>query len=177
MIVGKGFHCDDYRKRQKVSVEERFWSKVDKTGNCWLWTANSDRRGYGKFSLQCHTYRSHRVAYQIAVGPVPDEMLILHKCDTPACVNPDHLYVGTHQMNMKDRQNKGRAAYGKRNGMSTHPETILRREASPRAKITMAIADSIRKDHAEGFKSHQKLGAKYGIKKSQVHNILTGKQW
>ena len=87
----------------------RFWSKVVDTGYCWEWQARKTVDGYGVFRLPKSTILSHRVAYQIINGVIDPTLQVLHKCDNPCCVCPDHLFTGTHADNMKDKQRKGRA--------------------------------------------------------------------
>lgn len=94
----------------KLSAEERFWLYVSPEPNsgCWLWIGSGDRRGYGSFSYQGRSRSAHRWAYEHYMGPIPDGMMVCHKCDVPACVNPDHLFLGTNSDNMKDCYRKGR---------------------------------------------------------------------
>lgn len=100
----------------KESIKERFMRHVSPEPNsgCWLWTSLGDGRGYGKFSLQGKRRRAHRVAYDLFVGPIPDDAHVLHHCDVPCCVNPAHLWVGTHTDNMRDCCRKGRKAQQKK---------------------------------------------------------------
>lgn len=90
--------------------EDRFWRFVDKKGDdeCWNWTANKDRRGYGLFNNSITT-KAHRLSWIISNGDIPDGMVICHKCDNPSCVNPNHLFIGTIKDNNLDKEAKGRA--------------------------------------------------------------------
>jgi hypothetical protein len=96
-----------------VSLVTRFWLKVDRRGDneCWLWTASTTGNGYGQFSPTCHppkTGYAHRFSYELHYGPIPAGMLVCHTCDNPRCVNPKHLFLGTHQDNATDMKQKGR---------------------------------------------------------------------
>ncbi len=91
---------------------ERFLSLIDRTGpnGCWLWRGRFFRSGYGVF-YQAGKYRkTNRVAWEIFVGPIPAGLHVLHHCDNPSCVNPAHLWLGTHSDNMADKVAKGRQA-------------------------------------------------------------------
>jgi hypothetical protein len=94
-------------------IDVRFWAKVNKTPTCWLWTASTTRRGgYGQINWNGRMQRANRVSWQIAYGDIPQGLQILHKCDVPACVRPDHLFLGTHLDNMNDARQKGRMIDG-----------------------------------------------------------------
>jgi hypothetical protein len=95
-------------KRPLRPVEERFWEKVDKTGDCWVWKAHLLYNGYGRFSINLKTEYSHRVAWFLEHGEWPKGKHVTHICDNPACVRPDHLVLGTVEDNMADRNAKKR---------------------------------------------------------------------
>lgn len=98
-------------------IAARLWSKVNvplhknAASMCWNWTA-STTKGYGQMVVAGKMLRAHRIAYEVAFGPIPDGMHILHKCDNPLCCNPAHLSVGSHDDNMRDKADKGRAWCG-----------------------------------------------------------------
>ena len=99
----------------------RFWTKVKKTKDCWLWTASIVGNGYGGFSLDGQMRRAHRVAWELTFGPVPDGYQVLHKCDVRPCVRPDHLFLGTHTDNLRDAAAKGRVG---KPGFHWRPEKL-----------------------------------------------------
>ncbi len=90
------------------SFAKRFWGKVLRTGDCWLWVGARNPKDYGKLGLYGKTLASHRVSYELSFGPIPDGLAVLHKCDNPPCVRPDHLFLGTLKDNSQDCLAKGR---------------------------------------------------------------------
>ena len=102
--------------RKDNSMPVRFWAKVSKSAGCWLWNAGTDTFGYGEiknsgFDVNLRPrlgLKAHRVSYILHFGEIPSGMLVLHKCDVPACVNPEHLFLGSQLDNMRDRLEKGR---------------------------------------------------------------------
>jgi hypothetical protein len=97
---------------QPRPFEQRFWEKVDRRGpdQCWLWTAALTGNGYGVIRLDTHLPRvqAHRASWMLSNGPIPDGLWVLHRCDTPRCVNPAHLFLGTRADNVQDMIAKGR---------------------------------------------------------------------
>jgi len=90
-------------------TEKKFWEKSKANGHgCWEWTGSIDKDGYGQIHLHGKTIRAHRFAYMLVNGETPDNKHVLHTCDNPACVNPNHLWLGTNQDNVDDRERKGR---------------------------------------------------------------------
>jgi hypothetical protein len=90
-----------------MTVEERFWAKVRKGDGCWEWNA-AKRLGYGKFAYEGKVIDAHRLSWLLHFGPIPEGMLICHRCDNPPCVRPDHLFLGTRADNTHDMDAKGR---------------------------------------------------------------------
>lgn len=91
---------------------QRFWKRVEKSDGCWLWTGYLNKWGYGRFrGPDGRKILTHRFSWELHYGPVPPDMLVLHHCDVPACVNPDHLFLGTDADNCHDRDRKWRLAH------------------------------------------------------------------
>src|SRR3989442_111886 len=96
-----------------VEQVSRFWAKVDKSSDCWIWTGALSQRGYGEFSVLSGSWvLAHRFSWQLHFGAIPVGLCVCHACDNRTCVNPSHLWLGTHTANMKDKQVKGRAKTG-----------------------------------------------------------------
>jgi hypothetical protein len=137
---------------------DRFMSHVAKQDyGCWLWTAFRMKNGYGNFRTPARHELAHRASYRLFNG-VLDERDVMHSCDNPSCVNPNHLSLGTRADNMKDAKAKGRNARGDTHGMSkiTEADAIqIRRTTSPQAAIA----------------------AQYGLSQSTISQIRTGKRW
>jgi len=107
-------------------VEIRFWRHVVKTPECWIWTGHTNRRGYGKITtVKNSSIRVNRLSWMIHYGPIPDGMWVLHHCDNPHCVRPDHLFLGTSTDNMRDASLKGRISRGERRYNATIPDADI----------------------------------------------------
>ncbi len=152
------------RTRRKEDWQARFWAKVNKTETCWLWVARCNRKGYGEFrSEDGSTQLAHRISWLIAHGKFPDPCA-LHSCDTPACVNPDHLFEGTVGDNNRDMYAKNRGFRGQ------HAPSGERNGA---AKLTRADVDFIRNSPL----SSRKIAPQFGVCFQSIINIRAGKVW
>lgn len=145
------------------TLEQRFWAKVHKTDTCWLWTAAKINGGYGSIGYGDKMVLAHRLSWELHNGPTHEELCVLHKCDAPACVNPDHLFLGTHADNMTDMTKKGRRVSTPRSG-----------ESNGRAKLTVAQVRDIR---AREGQSQRALAKEFGLGQTQISHILSGKGW
>jgi hypothetical protein len=158
----------------------RFWSKVDRSGACWLWTASTVGNGYGKLSVSGVRILAHRFAYLITYGVFPSELCVLHNCDTPACVNPKHLWLGTYADNVHDMMNKGRRVSnvprGEQHFFRQHPELMMRGEQHGRALLTNEQVREMRKHYTDG-ESIRILARRYSVSKSTVYHIVIGDTW
>ena len=142
-------------------LAERFNEKVSiSDSGCWMWIAATDANGYGKFGIGRKAFYAHRVSWEIHNGPIPEGMFICHRCDTPGCVNPSHLFIGTQSDNMRDCAEKGRAVDNSG-------------EKSPAAKLNANDVLEIRA--ASG--THREIASKYHINHSQVTRIKGRKLW
>lgn len=141
---------------------QRFWPKVDakNPNQCWNWTGSRGTTGYGYFKATGRNVRAHRFMWEIANGPVPDGLQVLHHCDNPSCVNPGHLWLGTISDNIKDSFAKGRKNFAG--------------ERCPAARLTREQALFIR-DHKEI--NPFALAKQFGVSKAHVRHIQAGNTW
>jgi hypothetical protein len=157
-----------------ATLEERFWSKVRKTDQCWLWTAGKHVFGYGRIRVlhdgKWSMVEAHRVAWEIANGRVPEGLWVLHSCDTPACVRPDHLFLGSQTDNMRDAVMKGRHSLGSP-GVSRNRGT-----ANPSARLSYEKAREIRARFETGESSDQ-LAVDFKVSAGHIRSILAGLKW
>lgn len=141
---------------------EKFWSRVNKAVNgCWEWTGSTNTGGYGNTRWGRKTALTHRLAYSLSCGPIPDGACILHSCDNRTCCNPSHLRIGTHRDNMADMRIRGR-----RRGIGTGA-------SNGRARLTQEQVDAIRRSPHGKIR----LSRQYAISPAQIQRIRAGKQW
>jgi DNA-binding transcriptional regulator YiaG len=161
------------RKLGAKSPLERFHASYipEPNSGCWLWIG-CPSHGYGRLKVEGRDVRAHRYSWQIANGPVPDDLLTLHRCDVPLCVNPEHLFLGTQQDNCDDMIRKGRHSRGSAHSLAQQ-KTRSRGENSPAAKLTFQQVREIR----VSAMAQQKLAAIYGVEQSTISRIKQGKIW
>lgn len=151
-----------YHNRNGATVAERLANRSVRDANgCLIWQGNKLPFGHGIITMKGRkTRRTHRVAWELANGPIPSGMCVCHRCDVPACINPDHLFLGTIADNNADMMRKGRhvAHPGERNG---------------RARLTAAQVQAILADPRRQID----IAAEYGIKQPQVSRIKRGQTW
>jgi len=149
-------------ERTKRPPEDRFWKKVDKSGDCWEWMAGKNKSGYGQFHYG-NLWGAHRFSWLLHNGAIAEGLFVCHVCDNKGCVNPAHLFLGTNQDNLQDASKKGRTArqHGESHGQS---------------KLTEVQVLSIRREYAEG-KTQRQLARKYNVSQQHISGIVTRKKW
>ncbi len=153
-IAGRGI--------RSTPIEERFWKHVEKTIDCWLWTAQRDRQGYGRINCERSPVLTHRLSWEIHNGPVPEGKFVLHSCSNHACVNPDHLYLGTYTDKVAQSMSNGRTNRGER---------------SSAAKLTKEIVTEIRRRYNAGGISQPQLAQEYNVSQFTIRDIVQRITW
>lgn len=150
---------------QKCGVKQpEFWSLVEKKSEteCWLWLGAINPWGYGRFKFNGVQTMSHRVAYRLTTGENIDGKVAMHKCDTPACCNPNHLVIGTHADNQQDKFKKNRQAKGETNGQSFLTEQQVK---EARSKYKPRVV------------TYKMLANEYGVCKDTMQKAIRGIYW
>jgi hypothetical protein len=157
--------CAGHGQRETRSEAERFWEKVDRRGSdeCWLWTSTRNPKGYGHFQSGRRAMLAHRMAYLLTYGPIPGRLDVLHRCDNPPCVNPAHLFAGTHAENMADMVAKDRSRKN-------------RGESIGASKLTASQVQVIRQKYSAGVKVCV-IAEEFGINRNTVRHIVRRITW
>lgn len=153
------FRSGDPDKGRGLAISKRLWLYVDKgdPDECWNWKGKKRPHGYGRTSINGKGIDAHRASWLIHNGEIPEGMCVLHKCDNPSCVNPAHLFLGTHLDNTLDMFAKGRAN-------------------CPPRKLSHEQVQEIRLRHKEGRGTCNGMAAEYGISNAMISMILRGKR-
>lgn len=178
--------------RWQGTTESRFWAKVNKDGpipshipelgQCWVWKAarrGRDEYGYFRFGREA---AAHRVSWILANGPIPENApCVLHRCDNPACVRPDHLWVGTKRQNNADMVQKGRAVTpppgkGRAPGSVNKGCGIPKGEQRPRARLTDALVRETRTRHSSD-ESMASIAREFDVSRGLIWKIIHRKRW
>lgn len=154
------------QRRRVTPLRERFYNafEFDLNGGCWLWFgAMINGTGYGSISHNSKNIAAHRLSWEIHHGPIPDGLCVCHHCDVRACVNPDHLFLGTHADNMHDKDRKGRGGYLL--GEENHSSKL-------KARDIPIILDRLRQGQ-----TCRQIGDSYGLTECAINAIRRGKSW
>ena len=141
-----------------ASEIDRFWARVRKSDACWEWTACLLKTGYGQAQYAGRNQSTHRIAWQINFGDIPDGLCVLHHCDNRRCVRPEHLFLGSIADNNRDAASKNRCARSL-------------------AKLTVAQVHEIRTLLAGRRGGYKELAARYGVHFSQIGKIAREETW
>lgn len=150
-------------EQQRLRFEAKY--RVDGHTGCWLWQHAKTPWGYGHVTLNKRTVAAHRIAWELQHGPIPVGKILCHKCDVTSCVNPAHLFLGTHSDNTRDMFAKGRdnRARGERRGA---------------AKLNAAQVIEIRHRYgSERGATHRSLAREYGVGRTTIQTIVDGRAW
>lgn len=139
-----------------MNLEDKYITEPN--SGCWLWCGCRDRHGYGKVGVNRSPKLAHRVSWQVHRGPIPKGICVLHKCDTPACINPDHLYLGTQRDNASDRVQRGRQATGEQHKSS---------------RLSLAVVNEIR----ASTETNVALARRFGVTNGHVSKIRLRQRW
>ena len=151
----------------------RFWAKIDSSGDCWLWTGGQRGNGYGCFKVNGKVLSAHRASWAIEHGEVPTDKLVLHKCNNRSCVNPKHLYIGTHKDNVADAIREGTHYQLKATDIRQGKNKGVKNGSS---KLDNIKVRDIRRLRKEGLGCRE-LGRLYTVDHSIISEVVNHKIW
>jgi len=147
---------------------KRFLSKIDPDSHgsviCWPWIGSKVTHGYGKFTINGNRISAHRFSYEYHIGPIPDGLVVRHRCDNPSCVNPHHLEIGTQADNMRDRDERGRRKPPKGSSHGC-------------AKLTEPDVIEIRRLYADGELNQCEIAGIFNVNHRTVNHIVRRYSW
>lgn len=178
--IRMGLGLQGYAPETITWIETKLWSKVIKQPNdgCWLWQGNRSTRGYGLFRIAPHdeqssrTLLTHRLAWAFTHGPIPQRLFVLHRCDTPSCCRPDHLFLGTQSDNRLDCLKKGRQPIGDQHYSRIHPERLARGERHGMTKWSDSDVSEMRA--LKGILPIYLIAKQFKISLGYLQKILSG---
>lgn len=142
---------------------DEHWVADPSTG-CWNWLRGKQSHGYGCLCVNYKMIKAHRFSYEQKVGPIPAGLQVLHRCDNPGCVNPEHLFLGSHSDNMRDKASKGRVR-------------VPLGEKSHLSKLVATDAERIRDIYRNGGITQRELARYFDTHQSNVSLIVRGSTW
>jgi len=148
---------------RQMSAKERIMRQTKMAGDCWEWTGQKDKDGYGKITFKGKFERPHRLAFKTFMGEIPNGMMVCHRCDNPPCVNPEHLFLGSALVNRRDAEMKGRQT--------------IKGIKNPKAKLTEKQVAEIRDFLDDHVLNKSQIARNFGVSKSTISRISLGKLW
>ncbi len=177
LSVGSRYHRRSGGITTRISMDRpetkdiaRFFDNVSITKHCWLWTSHKNQKGYGRFRLHGSRFLAHRFSYELFVGPIEPGKQILHRreCGNPACVNPNHLYMGTNADNVRDRE-----LWGKGRGKGS----VKTGEANGRVILFESDVLAIRKIHKDKRCGYEETAKSFDVASSTIGGIVRRHRW
>jgi hypothetical protein len=146
---------------KSISLQEKLNAHIDRSGECWVWTAGRTALGYGQLWFDGRMWYAHRCMWIVTYGPIPAGMEIAHACDNPPCLRPDHLFLASHRENLADAVRKGRVERGNRHHA---------------AKLTEEDIPAIRALIRDG-RTRREVASRYGVSRWTIGEVVHGRAW
>lgn len=157
------FRRDNHYSEYEEKIKERILRNIEIfPSGCWIWKSFKSKSGYAEITWKGEKKRTNRISFEVFKDKIPTGMYVCHTCDNPLCVNPDHLYIGTHQDNIDDKLKKGRQSKGKEIG---------------RSKLDEEKVNEIRRIAEKEEFSHERIGEIFGVSQSCISRIVKRLTW